>query len=264
MSATTMRIDGRSLEQIRPVTILYNAFGYADSSVLISVGNTKVLCTVTVQNGVPPFLRGQQSGWLTAEYAMLPNSGSQRIPREISLMRKNGRSTEISRLIGRALRVMVDLKPLGERTITVDCDVLQADGGTRVAAITGASLALQCAEKHWLKNKLISEPIVRDAVAAISVGIQHADVLVDPNYAEDSELTADCNVIMTRSGKVVEFQVGAEKEALSWEQLQQVHAVAYKGIQHLFTLVDGEQPRKHDAKKPISKRNVPLFSLQNR
>lgn len=260
------RIDGRTAQEIRPVNIVYNAFGYADGSVLLSIGDTKVLCTVTIQNNVPPFLRGQHIGWLTAEYAMLPNSSKDRIPREISLMKKNSRSTEISRFIGRALRMMVNLTALGERTILIDCDVLQADGGTRVAAITGASLALQQAEQRWLQTKLIREPITTQAIAAISIGIKDGYVIADPNYAEDSNLSADCNVVMTESGDIIELQSSAEKEPITWEQLQEIHTVARASITKLFSVLDNLSTEPVIKKDTVLKRKKsgPLFSLQNR
>jgi len=270
MTLKKTRHDGRSYNQLRPVTIHYNTFGYAAGSVLLEMGNTKVLCAVTMQNGVPPFLRGKQTGWLAAEYAMLPTSTMERSAREISLMRRNGRSSEISRLISRALRMVVNLDVLGERTITIDCDVLQADGGTRTACITGAYCALKNAEAHWLQTKQIAAPILVDELAAVSVGVLGDQILLDPDFAEDSTLSADFNFVLTRSNKIVEMQGSAEKNPITWDQYTHVVSIAQDGIAQLFDLCQPqdndqvEHTKKVSSKQSTSAQATPFFSLLNR
>jgi len=263
------RHDGRSYNQLRPVTVHYNTFGYAAGSVLLEMGNTKVLCAVTLQNGVPPFLRGKQTGWLAAEYAMLPTATVDRSAREISLMRRNGRASEISRLISRAMRMVVNLDVLGERTITIDCDVLQADGGTRAACITGAYCALKKAEVYWLKNKHISAPILIDEIAAISVGVLQDQIVLDPDFAEDSKLSADFNFVLTRSNMIVEMQGSAEKSPIAWEQYNQLIYIAQEGIAQLFDLCNPQENKLAQEKQSPSKQlspqqATPFFSLLNR
>ena len=181
-----MRADNRAHNQLRPISLRHNEFGYAPGSVLFALGNTKVLCSVNMQPNVPPFLKGSKSGWLTAEYAMLPAATQLRTNRESSSFKRNGRSVEISRLIGRSLRNIVDLSKIGERTIIIDCDVLQADGSTRTACITAANYALHAAQAHWLERKVIDQPIITNRIAAVSVGINQDDALLDLDYTEDS------------------------------------------------------------------------------
>ena len=262
MMAYTRR-DGRLATQLRPVIVQQNAFGYAAASVFLSIGNTKVLCAVTLQNGVPPFLRGRGTGWLNAEYAMLPTSTQDRSTREISNMMRSGRSSEISRFISRALRAEVDVRLLGERTIMVDCDVLQADGGTRTACITAASMALELAQNSWLSSKQISTPFLLDTVGAISVGVLDGQILLDPDYHEDKMLDADFNVVLTQSGNIVELQGGAEKATISWPLFDEVVTCARNGIVELFNTIGKKQTTLRSDVK-IDKKSVPLFSLQNR
>jgi ribonuclease PH len=180
------------------------------------MGKTKVLCAVSLQQGVPHFLRGKKTGWLTAEYSLLPASTPIRTVREITANKRNGRTIEISRVIGRALRSVVNLDPLGEQTIFIDCDVLQADGGTRTACITGAYLALKAAVAQWLHRGIISETILIDELAAISVGLAQDTVLLDLDFIEDSATEADFNFVLTRSGKIIELQGSAEKFPIKW------------------------------------------------
>ena len=208
------RSDGRTKDQLRTLKVIHDTFGYADGSVLFQIGNTKVLCSVSIQAGVPPFLKGKKTGWLTAEYAMLPTATKQRTQRPSSALKQQGRSVEISRLIGRVFRTVVDLDALGERTIIVDCDVLQADGGTRAAAISGACLALYKAQQRWLYNKRIEQPFLIDTIAAISVGVLQGQPLLDLDFSEDSLIDGDFNFVLSRSGNVVEIQGTAEKKAL--------------------------------------------------
>ena len=204
---------------------------YAEGSVLIEVGNTKVICTATVEDKVPPFLRGTGEGWITAEYSMLPRATAERNPRESTRGRIGGRTHEIQRLIGRALRAVVDLKALGERTIWLDCDVIQADGGTRSASITGAFIALSDALR-----KLEGVDVgVKEYLAAVSVGIVDGEVLLDLNYGEDSAAEVDFNVVMTQSGRIVEVQGTAEGRPFSREEMEQLLNLAEKGI---FELMD--------------------------
>ena len=261
----------RKPDQLRDVTVSFNVFGYSSGSVLLEIGNTKVLCSVSLQQHVPNFLKGKKIGWLTAEYAMLPTSSATRVPREASIMRRNGRSVEISRLIGRSLRSIVDLSLLGERTIFVDCDVLQADGGTRTACITGAFLALRAAVDHWLNNKIIRENILTDSLAAISVGIVDGTALLDIDFSEDSNADADFNFVITRSNNIVELQGSSEGATVSWQQFEQVKDLAIKGVNDLFeagnTFFDKEIVAASSQNKDTNKDNkktAPLFSLFNR
>lgn len=270
MSETIQRAYGRAFDQLRDIRISYNVFGYAPGSVLFELGNTKVLCSVTLQVGVPPFLKGTKTGWLTAEYAMLPTSCQTRATRESSQAKRNDRSVEISRLIGRSLRAVVDLKRIGERTIYVDCDVLQADGSTRTAAITGAFLALQKANDYWLQRADIIESVIVDSVAAVSVGFSAGSPLLDLDYSEDSVIDSDYNFILTQSQKIIEIQGVAEKNALSWQEFDQLKNVAQKGINDLFSRINQDTQRKplvkqvnkSDTKNERSQ--APLFSIKNR
>src|SRR5690554_3899127 len=224
-----VRADGRRRDELRPVQITRNVNIHAEGSVLIEVGNTKVICTATVEDKVPPFLRGTGEGWITAEYSMLPRATAERNPRESSRGRIGGRTHEIQRLIGRSLRSVVDLKALGERTIWIDCDVLQADGGTRTASITGAFIALVDALR-----KIEGNPGVKEYLAAVSVGIVDGQPVLDLDYAEDFAAQVDFNVVMTQSGKIVEVQGTAEGLPFTREQMGQLMDLAEKGISELF------------------------------
>lgn len=223
------RADGRALDELRPVTITRDVNMHAEGSVLIEVGNTKVICTATLEDRVPPFLRGQGEGWITGEYAMLPRATAVRNQRESSRGKVGGRTHEIQRLIGRSLRSVVDLKSIGERTIWIDCDVLQADGGTRTASITGAFIALSDALR-----KIEGHPGVKEYLAAVSVGIVNGHPVLDLDYAEDFAADVDFNVVMTQSGKIVEVQGTAEGEPFTREQMGQLMDLAEKGITELF------------------------------
>lgn len=227
-----MRIDGRKADELRKVKITRNYIKSAEGSVLIEMGDTKVVCTATVENSVPPFLRGKGTGWVTAEYAMLPRSSAQRIQRERSKV--GGRTHEIQRLIGRSLRSVVDMKALGERSVLIDCDVIQADGGTRTASITGAYIALVAALRHVQKQGLITSLPVKDHLAAISVGIVGGKAMLDLCYTEDSGAEVDMNLVMTGSGKIVEVQGTAEGEPFSKAQLGKLLALGEKGINALI------------------------------
>jgi ribonuclease PH len=222
-----MRPDGRSPQQLRPVSIQTDYLSTAEGSALITVGHTRVLCAATVEDGVPQFLRGTGKGWVTAEYSMLPRATQKRTPRELTKGRPSGRTHEIQRLIGRALRAVVDFEALGERTITLDCDVLQADGGTRTASITGAFVALA----HALKA--IKKPALRDFVAATSVGIFHNQPILDLCYEEDSRAEVDMNVVMTGAGKFVEIQGTAEQQPFDDAQMAAMISLARLGIAEL-------------------------------
>jgi ribonuclease PH len=236
----------RPMHKIRPVQLTYNIYEYAAGSVLFQIGRTKVLCAVTVGDGVPQFLRGSGAGWLTAEYSMLPTSTHSRTERE-SVKKRSGRSVEISRLIGRSLRSIIDFKALGERTLIVDCDVLQADGGTRSAAISGAYCALKMAEQKLLAQKTITRPLLTDEVAAISVGIFKNNVLLDLDCKEDMDIDADFNYVMTRSGAVIEIQGSAEKHPISWEQVNNLYQLAKVGTEQVFEFVDSyDQITQHN------------------
>jgi ribonuclease PH len=228
-----MRQDGRAELALRPLRITRNYLREVEGAVLIEVGHTKVLCTATIQEDVPPFLRGQGRGWVTAEYGMLPRSSPTRIPREAGKA-KTGRTQEIQRLIGRALRAVVDMNRLGERTLLLDCDVIQADGGTRTAAVTGAFLALVDACRVLQGKKLLTAWPVKEYLAAVSVGIVGGRTLLDLDYSEDSQAEVDMNVVMTGSQGLVEIQGTAEKDPFSQAQLNQLVEVATAGIQALI------------------------------
>ena len=228
-----MRIDQRAENQLRPIKITRNYTRYAEGSVLVEFGHTKVLCTASIENSVPRFLKGQGQGWVTAEYGMLPRSTHTRSDREAARGKQSGRTQEIQRLIGRSLRAMVDLKKLGENTITIDCDVIQADGGTRTASITGAAVALIDAMNVLLEKKKIKNDPLKGLVAAVSVGIHNGAALLDLNYDEDSTCETDLNVVMTQSGEFIEIQGTAEEKPFTREQANQMLALAEEGIKQL-------------------------------
>ena len=231
-----MRLDGRAADMLRNVRITRNFLRHPEGSVLVEFGETKVICTASVEEGVPPFLRGKGSGWVTAEYSMLPRATHTRSPRESTRGKVGGRTHEIQRLIGRSLRAVTDLTLLGERCIQVDCDVIQADGGTRTAAITGAYVALVDACQWLVDQGVLAAVPIREAVAAVSVGIVKGEILLDLNYAEDSTAEVDMNFVMTSSNRFVEVQGTAEAEPFSCEQMDGMRFVAMAGIQRLFAL----------------------------
>lgn len=228
-----MRIDGRRPDELRPVNITTDYLMTAEGSAVISVGHTRVLCAASVEETVPPFLRGSGKGWVTAEYSMLPRATVKRTPREAAKGRLSGRTQEIQRLIGRSLRAVVDLGALGERTITLDCDVLQADGGTRTAAITGACVALGIALQQLVKFGALKSLPMRDYVVATSVGIVNGAPMIDLCYDEDSRADVDMNVVMTGSGKFIELQATAEHSAFDDRQLADLIALARGGMEQL-------------------------------
>ncbi|MCH8493603.1 ribonuclease PH [Aliidiomarina sp.] len=228
-----MRPSGRTAQQIRPVTITRNYTRHAEGSVLIEFGDTKVLCNASVQEGVPRFLKGKGQGWVTAEYGMLPRATHTRSDREAARGKQGGRTMEIQRLIARALRAAVDLNALGENTITVDCDVIQADGGTRTAAITGACVALVDAINFMRKKGLVKVNPLKCMVAAISVGIYNGDPVADLDYPEDSKADTDMNVVMTDTGKIIEVQGTAEAEPFSFDEMNAMVELAKHAIREL-------------------------------
>lgn len=230
-----MRVDNRQNEQLRTVKITRQYTRYAEGSVLVEFGNTKVLCTASVDHSVPRFLKGTGKGWVTAEYGMLPRSTHTRTDREAARGKQTGRTQEIQRLIGRSLRAMVDLEKLGENTITIDCDVIQADGGTRTASITGAAVALVDAINYLLTEKKIKKDPLIGLVAAVSVGIYQDEVLLDLCYEEDSNCQTDLNVVMTQSGEFIEIQGTAEDKPFTRQQCNDMLAMAEVGIQQLIT-----------------------------
>ncbi len=230
------RVDGRVNDELRPVSISLGYQAFAEGSALIELGRTRVLCAVSVEEKVPNFLKGEGSGWVTAEYAMLPRSTLTRTPRSISLERTVGRNQEIQRLIGRSLRAVTDLATLGERTFTVDCDVLQADGGTRTAAITGGYVALFSALHNLKKRGILSSIPVKGAVAATSVGIVGREELLDLCYEEDYRASVDFNVVMTDKGEFVELQGTAEGKPFSKETIDALLSLAEKGIKRLLEI----------------------------
>lgn len=236
IKSMSKRPSGRLNNEMRPVSIETGVNAYAEGSCLISFGNTKVICTASVNNTVPRWLKGQKQGWVTAEYGMLPRSTHERMDREAVRGKQSGRTQEISRLIGRSLRSIVDLKALGERTIQLDCDVIQADGGTRTAAITGAYVALHLAIQKLFKEEQIETMPLTDYVAAISCGVTEAGAVLDLDYKEDSNAKADGNFVMTGTEMWIEQQVTAEQAPISSEEIQSLQTLAEKGVSELILL----------------------------
>lgn len=228
-----MRPDQRQPDQLRPVRITTGYLLTAEGSALIEVGNTRVLCAATIEDTVPSFLRNSGKGWVTAEYSMLPRATATRTPREVNKGRQSGRTMEIQRLIGRSLRAVVDMEALGERTVTLDCDVLQADGGTRTAAITGAYVAMVLALKKYQSFGSLKKWPVTDSIAATSAGIFRNEAILDLCYEEDSHADVDMNLVMTGSGRFVELQSTAEKQSFDDEQLHKLIVLGRKGIVEL-------------------------------
>jgi ribonuclease PH len=229
-----MRADGRKPAQLRPLKITPSYIKTADGSVLIEMGDTKVICTAKLEDRVPPFLRNSGKGWITAEYGMLPGSSEQRIGRESSRGKVGGRTHEIQRLIGRSLRAIADLKSFGERTVWIDCDVIQADGGTRTASITGAYIALVEAARMWRERGLLAVDPVKDSVAAVSIGIVDGKILLDLCYMEDSKADVDMNFVMTGAGKFIEVQGTAESAPFTRKQMERMAEIAQQGIKELL------------------------------
>jgi ribonuclease PH len=231
------RSDGRAPDQLRPINFELNIAPHATGSVLVSMGNTRVICGVTVEEGVPRWMKEQNvtGGWLTSEYSMLPYSTTTRKPRDIAKGRLDGRSTEIQRLIGRSLRAVVDLEKLGPRTMWVDCDVLQADGGTRTAAITGASLAVALACRKLAKDEKVEAPPIKKLVAAVSAGILDGRSILDLNYEEDKAVTVDFNLVATEDGDFVEVQGSGEEATFAQSELESMMMLARKGIADLIS-----------------------------
>ena len=221
---------------MRPVTITRNFSKHAEGSVLVEFGDTRVICTASVEEAVPPFLRGKGAGWVTAEYSMLPRATHTRSPREAAKGKQSGRTLEIQRLIGRSLRAVTDMAALGERTIYIDCDVIQADGGTRTASITGAYVALADALATLRDKGLLSSIPLKEAVAAVSVGIVEGQALLDLNYIEDSSAEVDMNFVMTASDRFVEVQGTAEAEPFTIDQMDAMRTLAMEGIRRLFRI----------------------------
>lgn len=232
----SMRIDQRRPAQLRPVKVTTGYLVTAEGSALIEIGNTRVLCTASVEDSVPAFLRNSGKGWVTAEYSMLPRATPTRTPREVTKGRASGRTMEIQRLIGRSLRSVIDLSALGERSIFLDCDVLQADGGTRTAAITGAYIALAQAVGQLVKFGSLKKSPIRDRVAATSVGIVNGVPMLDLCYQEDSQADVDMNVVMTGEGLFVELQATAEKTAFGDDQMAALIVLARNGISELIAI----------------------------
>ncbi|MER2490961.1 ribonuclease PH [Catenovulum sediminis] len=231
-----MRPSGRTASQIRPITITRNFTMHAEGSVLIEFGDTKVLCTASVTEGVPRFMKGKGEGWITAEYGMLPRSTHTRCDREAARGKQGGRTLEIQRLIGRALRAAVDLKALGENTITLDCDVIQADGGTRTASITGACVALVDALSHMRSKGILKTNPLKYMIAAISVGVYKGQVIADLEYLEDSVAETDMNVVMSENGKLIEVQGTAEGEPYSFDEMQEMLEYARLATKEIFDI----------------------------
>ena len=228
-----MRLSQRKNNELRSIEIIRNYTKHAEGSVLIKCGDTHVICTASIEEKIPSFLKGKNQGWITAEYGMLPRSTSTRMAREASRGKQSGRTQEIQRLIGRSLRSIINLKILGERTIQIDCDVVQADGGTRTASITGAYIALYDAIQNLINKGLIKESPIVDSIAAISLGIKDSDIFLDLDYIEDSNCDTDMNIVMTGSGKFVEIQGTAEGEAFTRDEMNNLIDMAEHGIKQL-------------------------------
>lgn len=228
--------EGRSLQELRPIKMTRHFIKHPEGAVLVEFGDTRVICTASVEDSVPPFLRGKGTGWVTAEYAMLPRATHTRSSREAAKGKQTGRTLEIQRLIGRSLRAVTDMSRLGERTIYLDCDVIQADGGTRTASITGAYVALADAISSLLTQGKITENPLKEAVAAVSVGIVDGEAALDLDYSEDSTAEVDMNFVMTSSGRFVEVQGTAEAEPFTLEQMDAMRSLAMSGIQQLFAV----------------------------
>lgn len=231
-----MRPSGRAPDQLREIKLTRDYTCHAEGSVLVEFGKTRVICTVSIEEQVPRFLKGKGQGWLTAEYGMLPRSTGSRMRREATQSSQGGRTMEIQRLIGRSLRAVVDLEKLGERTLTVDCDVIQADGGTRTASITGAYVALVDAVRSLQYEKVLNEDPVSNVIASVSVGIYAGTAVLDLDYAEDSNAGTDMNVVMNGDGHFIEVQGTAEGHAFSTEELNEMLALAQTGINELFEI----------------------------
>ncbi len=229
------RSDNRAPDQLRPINIVPEYISTAEGSVLIEVGNTRVICTASVEETVPPFLRNSGKGWITAEYSMLPRATLTRTPRDVVKGRPSGRTHEIQRLIGRSLRAVIDLNQLGERTIWIDCDVIQADGGTRTASITGAFIALGLALEKLVAAETLTAVPLRDFVAAVSLGIVDGELMLDLSYEEDSRADVDMNFVMTAGHKIVEIQATAEHRVFDEQQLGKMIALARTGIDSLIS-----------------------------
>ncbi|WJG09385.1 ribonuclease PH [Aliiglaciecola sp. LCG003] len=231
-----MRPSGRTASQIRPVTITRQFTCHAEGSVLVEFGNTKVLCNASVEEGVPRFMKGQGKGWITAEYSMLPRATHTRSGREAARGKQGGRTLEIQRLIARSLRAAVDLKLLGENTITLDCDVIQADGGTRTASITGACVAMVDA-LTWMRSKgILKTNPLKHMIAALSVGVYKGNAISDLEYVEDADAETDMNVVMTDTGKLIEIQGTAEGEPFTFEEMHEMLELAKHGLRELFDI----------------------------
>jgi len=231
------RIDKRKNNELRPFSIQRNYTRYAPGSVLVTCGNTKVLCTATIEEKVPPFLRDKKVGWLTAEYSLLPSATQTRTSREIQSGKPSGRTQEIQRLIGRSLRSVLDFSALGERTIYIDADVIQADGGTRTAAISGGMAALTDACNYLVKNNMVKKNPIKECIAAVSVGIYKSECILDLNYAEDSNADVDMNIIMTETGRFIEVQGTAEHQPFDKNQLEEMLNLADKGIREILQII---------------------------
>ena len=229
-----MRSDGRALDELRTVSITRDFTCHAEGSVLIEFGKTKVICNASIEAGVPSFLRGKDTGWITAEYGMLPRSTGSRMQREAAQRKQGGRTMEIQRLIGRSLRSIIDMDLLGENTVVVDCDVIQADGGTRTASITGGCLALNDAINKALTDGLITKNPIKEMIASVSVGIHDGNALLDLNYLEDSNAETDMNVVMDGKNNFIEIQGTSEKRPFTYQELEHMLELAKKGISELF------------------------------
>ncbi len=252
MRKAIMRTNDRDFDVIRPITIIPDYMEFADGSALIEMGKTKVLATATIDEKIPPFLRGSGQGWITAEYSMLPRSTEKRTNRERTPGRISGRTQEIQRLIGRSLRAAADLRILEERTVIIDCDVIQADGGTRSASITAGCVALALSLKKMMDNGVIDQMPLKHLVSAVSMGIVEGEMLLDLDYIEDSNAETDMNVVETDSGQIVEIQATAEKTPFTKKELNALFDLADKGIQTLIT-----------AQREILKQKSPLFMAYN-
>lgn len=260
------RRDGRGLQEIRPIKITYDMCEYASASALFELGKTKILCAISIQNQVPHFLKGKKEGWLTCEYALLPASTEPRSVRESNSAQRNGRSVEISRFIGRVLRCVIDFSVFPDKTITVDCDVIHADGSTRVASINAASLCLELAQQYWLNKNIITKPFLKERIYAISIGTVENKTYVDLNTQEDNVAVSDFNFVISSSNQLIEILGGSEKQPLPWDQFEEIRRNAQQAILGMHALIAQahEVALQGNNTTSISVKKVGLFSLQNR
>ena len=261
---TTKKRGTRDAQEIRPIKITYNICEYAAASALFELGKTKILCAISMQNQVPHFLKGKKEGWLTCEYALLPMSTDPRSTRQSTGVQRNGRSVEISRFIGRVLRSVMDFSVFPDKTITVDCDVIHADGSTRVASINAASLCLEIAQEYWLNKNTIQKPFLKERIYALSIGTVENKIYVDLDTKEDNVATSDFNFVISASNQLIEILGGSEKQSLAWDQFEEIQKIAKKAVIEVQNSIAEAHTVSLQNETIVSVKKAPLFGLQNR